>query len=50
MLKCWSYEPERRPTFKFCLEILEGLHLNSLRDPATGAHDGQYISTVPQSK
>ncbi|XP_044740104.1 proto-oncogene tyrosine-protein kinase ROS [Chrysoperla carnea] len=25
MLKCWSYNPECRPTFKYCLEILEKL-------------------------
>ncbi|GAB0094112.1 Tyrosine-protein kinase receptor [Sergentomyia squamirostris] len=25
MLKCWSYCPEDRPTFRYCLEILEAL-------------------------
>ncbi|CAG2069298.1 unnamed protein product, partial [Timema podura] len=22
MLKCWSYNPESRPTFKYCLDVL----------------------------
>lgn len=25
MLKCWSYAPENRPTFRYCLEILQDL-------------------------
>ncbi|KAJ8952660.1 hypothetical protein NQ318_020975, partial [Aromia moschata] len=48
MLKCWEFEPEKRPTFKYCLEVLENLHRKTLRNPTTGAHEGQYISTVPE--
>ncbi|KAJ8934365.1 hypothetical protein NQ314_013406 [Rhamnusium bicolor] len=48
MLKCWEFEPEKRPTFKYCLEVLENLHRQTLRNPTTGAHEGQYISTVPE--
>ncbi|XP_074032211.1 receptor protein-tyrosine kinase sevenless isoform X2 [Leptinotarsa decemlineata] len=47
MLKCWEFEPESRPTFKYCFEVLEELHRRTLRNPTTGAHEGQYISTVP---
>jgi len=25
MLKCWSYSPEDRPTFRYCLDILKTL-------------------------
>lgn len=25
MLKCWSYAPEDRPTFRYCLEVLKDL-------------------------
>ncbi|XP_063241344.1 proto-oncogene tyrosine-protein kinase ROS isoform X2 [Bacillus rossius redtenbacheri] len=25
MLQCWSFNPESRPTFKHCLEVLDGL-------------------------
>lgn len=25
MLQCWNFEPEERPTFKFCLDVLEKL-------------------------
>ncbi|XP_031627487.1 proto-oncogene tyrosine-protein kinase ROS-like isoform X2 [Contarinia nasturtii] len=25
MLKCWSYRPEERPTFRYCLDILQSL-------------------------
>ncbi|XP_076250339.1 receptor protein-tyrosine kinase sevenless isoform X2 [Rhynchophorus ferrugineus] len=46
MLQCWEFEPDKRPTFKYCLEILDGAHRDHLRNPITGAHT-QYISTVP---
>lgn len=29
MLKCWSYLPEDRPTFRYCLEVLEDLKRNT---------------------
>ncbi|KAI4460354.1 tyrosine-protein kinase receptor [Holotrichia oblita] len=48
MLLCWSFEPERRPTFKYCLETLNILHDKISKNPVTGAHNGQYISTVPE--
>lgn len=47
MLKCWSYNPDQRPTFKYCLSVVEELYLEYLRNPVTGAHEDQYISTVP---
>ncbi|KAG5883190.1 hypothetical protein JTB14_018205 [Gonioctena quinquepunctata] len=47
MLLCWEFEPESRPTFKYCFEVLEDLHRRTLRNPTTAAHEGQYISTVP---
>lgn len=50
MLLCWSFEPERRPTFKYCLETLNILHDKISKNPVTGAHNGQYISTVPERK
>lgn len=25
MLKCWSYRPEERPTFRYCLDVLQSL-------------------------
>lgn len=28
MLKCWSYRPEDRPTFRYCLDILQSLRSN----------------------
>ncbi|XP_044258516.1 proto-oncogene tyrosine-protein kinase ROS isoform X1 [Tribolium madens] len=48
MLKCWEFEAEKRPTFKYCLDVLDNLHLQNLRSPTTGAHEGQYISTVQE--
>lgn len=50
MLKCWEFEQEKRPTFKFCLGILDELHRRTLRNPTTAAHEGQYISTVIDRK
>ncbi|KAL3277022.1 hypothetical protein HHI36_012384 [Cryptolaemus montrouzieri] len=50
MLKCWQFVPDTRPTFKYCLEVLENQHLQNLRNPTTGVHEGQYISTVPECK
>ncbi|XP_071055369.1 proto-oncogene tyrosine-protein kinase ROS isoform X1 [Onthophagus taurus] len=47
MLLCWSFEPEGRPTFKYCLDTLTKLHEQVLRCPVTSAHTGQYISTIP---
>uniref|UniRef100_A0A1B0DB76 Fibronectin type-III domain-containing protein n=1 Tax=Phlebotomus papatasi TaxID=29031 RepID=A0A1B0DB76_PHLPP len=29
MLKCWSYCPEDRPTFRYCLEVVEALKDNT---------------------
>ncbi|KAK4881780.1 hypothetical protein RN001_005099 [Aquatica leii] len=46
MLKCWNDEPERRPTFKYCLTMLEDVHVIMLNDNSTDAHNGQYITTV----
>ncbi|XP_060523893.1 proto-oncogene tyrosine-protein kinase ROS isoform X2 [Cylas formicarius] len=46
MLKCWEFEPENRPTFKYCLEVLDRAHQQHMRNPITAAHS-QYISTVP---
>ncbi|XP_044756024.1 proto-oncogene tyrosine-protein kinase ROS isoform X2 [Coccinella septempunctata] len=48
MLQCWLFTPDSRPTFKYCLEVLEDLHQQNLRNPTTGAHVGEYISTVPE--
>lgn len=50
MLKCWNFEAENRPTFKYCLNALTTLHAQTSRNSVTGVHNGQYISTVPQSK
>lgn len=30
MLKCWSYRPEDRPTFRYCLEVLTTLKENTI--------------------
>ncbi|KAF5278624.1 hypothetical protein FQA39_LY00666 [Lamprigera yunnana] len=49
MLKCWNDEAERRPTFKYCLTMLEDLHMLMQNDTSTDAHNGQYITTTPQS-
>lgn len=27
MLKCWSYRPEERPTFRYCLDVLQSLRI-----------------------
>ncbi|KAK9875123.1 hypothetical protein WA026_005916 [Henosepilachna vigintioctopunctata] len=48
MLECWQFIPDARPTFKYCLDVLENLHQQKLRNPTTCAHEGQYISTVPE--
>lgn len=29
MLKCWSYRPEERPTFRYCLDVLLDLKENT---------------------
>lgn len=50
MLKCWDAEPEERPTFKYCLEVLEALHSEAARNPVPVSGECQYISVVPDGK
>lgn len=50
MQKTWSYNCEGRPTFKYCLEILEDLK-NKLRDaPSTVILNGHYLTQMPNGK
>ncbi|KAJ9583818.1 hypothetical protein L9F63_021821, partial [Diploptera punctata] len=44
MLKCWNYNPEIRPTFKYCLEVLEELKSKSTDIPLIAFHNGHYVS------
>jgi hypothetical protein len=44
MLKCWNYNPETRPTFKYCLEVLEELKSKSTDIPLMAIHNGHYVS------
>lgn len=50
MLNCWSYQPENRPTFKYCLEVLEELHNSTTDSPLTAVHTGVYISSIANGK
>ncbi|XP_077293792.1 receptor protein-tyrosine kinase sevenless [Arctopsyche grandis] len=48
--KCWSYNPDQRPTFKYCLEVLEELISYVDEDvplAATIDEEPQYITVVP---
>uniref|UniRef100_A0A8D9DZJ2 receptor protein-tyrosine kinase n=2 Tax=Cacopsylla melanoneura TaxID=428564 RepID=A0A8D9DZJ2_9HEMI len=40
MLKCWSFEADKRPSFKYCLQILE--YLKSISKPLTLQVDADY--------
>lgn len=40
MLKCWSFRAEERPTFKYCLQVLENLKQSCADSPLPG--DGTY--------
>ncbi|XP_069689840.1 proto-oncogene tyrosine-protein kinase ROS isoform X2 [Periplaneta americana] len=44
MLKCWNYNPETRPTFKYCLEVLEELKSKSADLPLIAVQNGHYVS------
>lgn len=44
MLKCWNYNPEMRPTFKYCLEVLEELRSRSVDLPLIAIQNGHYVS------
>lgn len=52
--KCWSYNPDHRPTFKYCLEILEELITHIDEDvPLVGTkfeEEPQYITVIPDGK
>lgn len=50
MLECWDIEPEKRPTFKYCLIVVEKLQMQIPKNSVTGAHEGHYISTVSDRK
>ncbi|XP_050027352.2 proto-oncogene tyrosine-protein kinase ROS isoform X2 [Dermacentor andersoni] len=45
MLRCWSYNPEGRPDFAFCLETLEFLRekYQALVSIATAVHNSNYL-------
>lgn len=45
MLRCWSYNPEERPDFAFCLDTLEFLRekYQALASIATAVHNHNYI-------
>lgn len=38
MLKCWSYRPDDRPTFRYCLEVLLDLQ-NTCETMELNAHN-----------
>ncbi|PNF32886.1 hypothetical protein B7P43_G01836 [Cryptotermes secundus] len=44
MLKCWNYNPETRPTFKYCLDVLEELKSKSVDLPLIAIQNGHYVS------
>ncbi|XP_021913370.1 proto-oncogene tyrosine-protein kinase ROS isoform X3 [Zootermopsis nevadensis] len=44
MLKCWNYNPETRPTFTYCLEVLEELKSKSTDLPLIPIQNGHYVS------
>lgn len=51
--KCWSYNPDQRPTFKYCLEVLEELISYVDQDvplAATIDEEPQYITVVPDGE
>jgi len=50
MLKCWNYNPETRPTFKYCLEILEELKSKSVDLPLIAIQNGHYVSRTRNGK
>lgn len=47
MMDCWTYSPSSRPTFKYCLEVLEELKSSTIDGPLTAIQTGDYISTIP---
>ncbi|KAK7868921.1 hypothetical protein R5R35_014230 [Gryllus longicercus] len=47
MLKTWSYNPENRPTFKYCLETLEDLKSKTAPIPLAAIQCGHYVSRTP---
>jgi hypothetical protein len=53
MQKCWSYNPDSRPTFKYCLESLEELMESISQNiilTASMDEEPQYITVVPDSE
>lgn len=43
MMKCWSFNPENRPTFKYCLETLENLKEITANAPLTPDVGSNYL-------
>jgi hypothetical protein len=50
MLKCWNYNPETRPTFKYCLDVLEELKSKSVDVPLTAIQNGHYVGRTQNGK
>uniref|UniRef100_T1IRG8 receptor protein-tyrosine kinase n=1 Tax=Strigamia maritima TaxID=126957 RepID=T1IRG8_STRMM len=46
MLLCWNYNPDNRPTFKYCLDQLQELKRKSA-DLPTCVHNNNYVGRSP---
>ncbi|XP_075227577.1 receptor protein-tyrosine kinase sevenless [Lycorma delicatula] len=49
MLKCWSFHQESRPTFKYCLDILEQLKAKCQPTRLVSTHNGHIITSIQSS-
>lgn len=52
MMKCWSFNPEERPTFRYCLDVLDDIlsHTDDVALQGTFISKLRFLSSTASKK